>query len=475
MTSMRTRLVVGTVLGMTLVLAFATVLLYVFIRRELVGRFDRSMLEKARLFASSVEMEGSNLEVEFDELDMAEFQEKTGPGYVELLRPDGSLVYRSRSLSGARLEAQFSDENGEAARDIQLPTGSLGRAVSFSFTPRDEYVSFPTDTGPEPLVMVLARDATELYGLLRALAAYLLLGSAATVACSGGLLLAIIHYSTRPLRTLAAQIGDFSEDGLDQRVHILEAPLEIQPVVGKLNELLERLEAAFRRERQFSSDVAHELRTPLSGIRSLTEVALSRSREPHELEETLREVLEVASQMHGLVEKLLTLSRLESGRVELASEKVYPKEVLRDCWQPLASKAEERRLAVRWELDAETDVQTDEALLKAAVQNVIENAVVHADQGGEVWLATSGGPGRLEIHVRNTASGLSPEDMGHIFERFWQADTARTETGNRSGLGLALTAQIMDVLGGDTRAELEPDEMFHQVLTLPANKRERDP
>ena len=468
MTSMRTRLVVGTVLGMTLVLAFATLLLYVFVRREVIGRFDRSMREKARLFASSVELEGTNLEVEFDELDMAEFQEETGPGYLELLRPDGSLVYRSRSLSGARLEARFSDENGETARDIRLPTGSVGRAVSFSFTPRSEYVSFPTDTEPEPLVMVLARDATGLYGLLRRLAAYLFLGAAATVACSGGLLLAIIHHSTRPLRTLAAQIGDFSEDGLDQRVHILEAPLEIQPVVGKLNELLERLEAAFRRERQFSSDVAHELRTPLSGIRSLTEVALSRSREPHELEETLREVLEVTSQMHGLVEKLLKLSRLESGRVELTFEKVCPKEVLRRCWQMVAGKAQDRELDVHWELAAEASLETDRDLFEAAVRNVIENAALHADHGGDVWLTMDENAGRLEIHVRNTASGLSQEDMGHIFERFWQADSARAETGNRSGLGLALTAQIMHVLGGGTRAELEPDQVFHLTLTLPA-------
>lgn len=464
MNSIRTRLIVGTTLAMAVLLTAGALLLNAFIRREVIRRFDASLMEKARLLASSVELEGDEFDVAFEELDMAEFQERTGPDYLELRRPDGRSIYRSPSLAGTSLNLRPS---GEDPRPVDLPTGKAGRAVSLTFSPRREYVLYhETDAAPGRLTLVLARDATGLHGLLDRLAAYLAVGGILTIACAVGLLLGIIDHSTRPLRTLADRIATLSGADLSGRVEVPDAPGEIRPVVEKLNQLLGRIERAFRRERQFSSDVAHELRTPLSGIRSLAEVELSQAREADDYERALQEVLEITTRMQALVGTLLKLSRLECGRVEITSEDVRVEAILRRCWESLEPKARQRDLQVRWELEDAGAVRTDGDLLEVAVQNVLENAVIHADAGGDVRIATRRDGDRLEIRVANPAAGLSAEDIPHLFERFWQTDPARTETGVRCGLGLALTAQIMETLGGEAGAEMASEETFRVILAL---------
>jgi two-component system sensor histidine kinase QseC len=464
-------LITGTTFGMAALLAAGALLLYVFIRRELIRRFDDALWEKARLLASSVERENRDLELEFEDLDMAEFQDADGPGYMVLRPPGGSDIYRSPSLTDGSLPTQSPASEGTIAREVNLPSGAPGRAVSMTFTPRTDYGMLDDEeAATEDLTLVLARDATDLYAMLHRLAAYLAAGGFLTIACSSGGLLAIIHHSTRPLRELAHRIDELDGGDPEERVGLSDAPREIKPVVRKLNDLLRRTGDAFLRERQFSSDVAHELRTPLSGIRSLAEVELSQTRAANDYKRTLREVLDITTRMQRLVESLLKLSRLETEGIAITSEEVRIEDLVHRCWQAVEQKARERDLHVHRELADARDLHTDTELLEVAVHNVLENAVIHADRGGAVRIATQAHGDQTEFCVTNPATGLSREDIRHVFERFWQADPARSGSGVRCGLGLPLTAQIMEVLGGEARAELA-GKRFRLTLSLPVKTR----
>jgi signal transduction histidine kinase len=241
-------------------------------------------------------------------------------------------------------------------------------------------------------------------------------------------------------------------------------------VVDRLNELLERLEAAFARERAFSAEVAHELRTPLSGMRLAAELALARERTQDECREALSDILGVAEGMEGMVAKLLEIARLEADSTPGPVEEVFLEDLLRACWEQFSGAAERRGLKVEWALGPDLSVTTDRRLLELAVRNLIENAVVHADEGGRIQLETAVAQDRVDLSIANSGSLLSQADAAQAFERFWRGDEARTEAGIRCGLGLALVHRIAGVLGAEVAVRSEAGGEFCVTLSLPAGQ-----
>jgi signal transduction histidine kinase len=483
MRSLRASLILGTTVGTAVVLIVAGVLLYKLVEAGLVAQFDRSLIDKARLLASMVEQKGRKVDLEFEELDKTEFQSPARGGYVQLWRADGGVLFRSPSLGREDLERAAGPLDRPLARKARLPNGRAARAVGITFQPRlehedrdardvehrgrDERSATRAAVAPETLTLVLARDAGSIDAVLVPLKVLLVSVGLVTMAVLWGVLWMIVRRGLRPLDRAAEQIGRLGEQDLSERIEVGDVPRELRPVVDRFNGLIQRLEAAFRRERAFAGDVAHELRTPLAGLRTTLEVAVSRARLPAEYQEAIADCLAIVGQMQAMVENLLSLARLESGQVEVRPGAVRLSRLIRETWQPLARAAGARHLHVQWSLRLEEPVTTDPALLGAVIRNVLENAVIHADEGGTVEVATLGGDGRTEIRVSNSAGAMSPEQAGHVFERYWRADAARSSTGVHCGLGLALVKKVTEVLGGAVEARCDADGRFHMAISIP--------
>jgi signal transduction histidine kinase len=271
----------------------------------------------------------------------------------------------------------------------------------------------------------------------------------------------------RPLQDVAAQIRRLDATDLSARVSVAAAPLEIRPVADRLNELLTRLEEAFQRERSSSADVAHELRTPLAGIRSAAEVALGRERSGSEYREALEDILHVTTGVQDMVEKLLAMARIEASEVEVSPEEVDFNDLVAACWEPFAAIAEARALQLNWLTGPEASSRADRPLLELAVRNVMQNAVRYADKGGTVTIEIATSEDRVSLRVANTGSLVAEADAELVFQRFWRGDAARTEAGVRSGLGLSLVKKIMEVLGGEARVASHEGGQFVAWLSLP--------
>lgn len=239
------------------------------------------------------------------------------------------------------------------------------------------------------------------------------------------------------------------------------------PVIECLNRLLGRLEAAFERERAFTADVAHELRTPLAGLRSVMEVATSRPRQAAEYAETIGQCLRMGVQLQRMVEHLLALCRLDAGQMEMLPEPVCLAAAVRDAWQPLAVQAAARNLRVDWRTDEEVSIETDASLLGLVLRNVLENAVVHADEGGQITVEAAADPGGACVRIRNSGSQVPPEQAEAVFDRFWRGSTARTEAAVHSGLGLALVRQAVVAMGGRARVRTVVGGDFEMQINLP--------
>ena len=249
-----------------------------------------------------------------------------------------------------------------------------------------------------------------------------------------------------------------------ERFAVEELPSELKPIAGRLNDLLARLEGSFERERRFSANLAHELRTPIAELRSQAELALKWPEERNA--ESDRQVLEIALQMESLVTRMLELARaeqtamIEKKRVELA-------EVVDGILVPLAVTIETRRLKVRREIAEEAVLASDPVLVRSIVSNLLENAVHYSREGGEIRVVAAIEVKSFELRVSNPADNLQTGDLPRLFERLWRKDSARTGDGAHAGLGLALAKSLAEQLGFELTASLNDARVLTMTLRGP--------
>ena len=454
--SLRSRLLAWTIGGMALLVALFAVGVYAAAHRALVGGFEESLAATARALAASVKQEPKKIEVEFDEREMPEFRRPDRPGYFQLWGPDGAVLKRSASLGAADLPRLEGTSGATVFHNLALPDGRPGRAVVLLFLPQveEEEEDGPSKAppAPQPVTLIVARETAGLDAELAAIR-WLMAGAAgATLLATLVVAALVVRQGLRPLEALAARIAAVREENLDAAIPVEGMPRELAPVGERLNDLLRRLGDVLGRERAFTADAAHELRTPLAGIRSTIEVALARPRKPEEYGQALADCLDIARQMQTLVDNLLVLTRMEGGQVALRPEVVRVGELLEALWRPHAAEAQARGIVLERRLPADLQCTADRDLLAMVVSNLLANAVEYANDGGRIEVLGQAADDTLELSVANTGCTLSAAEVRHVFDRFWRGDSARTGTGVHCGLGLSLVERAVHALGGAVSA-----------------------
>ena len=489
MRSLRTRLLVGIVGGMMMMLLVFSLIIYTLIRRALVNQFDASLLSTARMLAASVEQDNDEIELEFKIQQMPEFQKAERPTYYQLWRQDGTVVVRSPSLSTddlLRFESPLAPERfvrGPVFQEFKIRTGQPARAVGFKFNPRiadNEDKDSPQlpayagtslplrRQGTQALTLVVAKESTDLQSDLRLLRWLLLIASGGAIIMSVFIATFVVRQSLSPLNSLAVEISAIKENDLTVRISTERMPTEMIPIKNRLNDLLARLEASFNRERRFTADVAHELRTPLAGIRSTIEVTLARPREVNEYQASLSDCLTIAKNMHAMVNSLLTLARIDSNQMTFRRDQIQLAELVNSSWHPFSHKALERSISFENRLPAEMTCKSDPDGLSMVLSNLLDNAAEYTNQGGQIRIEAHQVNNRIEITVANTGCQLTNEEVSCIFDCFWRGDSSRTGTGTHCGLGLALVQRIVQALGGSTVVKAQTGGIFTICLVLPA-------
>ncbi len=284
----------------------------------------------------------------------------------------------------------------------------------------------------------------------------------------------LIHFALKnglkPLDNLGNKVALIDASSLDGRFSSDDLPRELTPICDHLNALMERLEDSFERERRFSSDLAHELRTPIAELRMMSEVAL---RWPEEVNsEQVKETLEIAEQMQGIIESLLTLGRYENGQAEITPETVEIAGFGQACWKPFADRAAAKNIQVHLEIPETQTLDTDPKLLRLIFTNLFSNATEYTPADGCIDITGSSGMNGTVLSVTNTASNLDTESVAHLFERFWRQDNARTDS-NHCGLGLSLARTCSEALSLNLQAKLDDENRI--VFSLNRVNEEKSP
>lgn len=468
--SLRTRLLTAIIGGMILLLTVFSLLIYVAIRSALVKQFDASLSSVARMLAASVELDNDKIELEFEAQQMTEFQNAEHPTYYELWGPNDIVAAKSPSLGSDDLSPLEGSFNAPAIGMSRDKNGQPLRTIGLKFMPRtadsdDEGYLQPINE--QALTLVVARDASDLHGQLQLLRWLLLIASAAVIALSFLIAAIIVRQGLRPLNSIAAEIATIREDSLTTRISAEHVPTEVVQIKNRLNELLSRLEDSFNRERQFNADVAHELRTPLAGLRSTIEVTLTRTRDNDEYKQVLYDCHAIVENMQTMVNNLLMLARLDAQQIGFHTEQIKLAELVNSCWRSLCDKALEREIVFENRIPVEVTCESDPEHLSMVFLNLLDNAVEYADEGGKIWTTAHRTDDSVEVCVSNTGCQLTTEQVSQVFDCFWRSDSSRSDTGTHCGLGLALAQRLARALGGYAIAELQSGGIFIVRLSLP--------
>ncbi|MBA3683698.1 MAG: hypothetical protein H0W72_00400, partial [Planctomycetes bacterium] len=442
MRSLRARLLAGTVAATIVFLASTGLVLYGLVRSALYNEFDAVLGSKARILALMV-VEGDGWhKIVAERSQFPEYEPQPDAEFYQIWRSNGSTMVRSPSLEDGNLPLLAGTVKEPLCRALPLPDARAGRIAGIRFVPRrEDGEQLPHDRKRE-MVLVVARS-TELLDQRLTRFRWLLFGvcAGAIIVASAALVL-VVGSLLRPVNHLAERIASLRPEDLSARFSAAWLPTELRPVARRLDDLLRRLDAAFAREKAFTADVAHELRTPIAGLLTTMEVMLSKPREPAVYQETLRDCLDIGRRMQALVDNLLSLAQLEGDRVEVKREPVQIDYLLRETWKLYQDRAATRGAKVEWLLGGAVFVETDCEKLRIVIANLFDNAVSYVDQGGTVSINASAQGDQCVVTVANTGCPLAQEQVERVFDRFWRGDTARTNVGLHAGLGLSLCRKL---------------------------------
>lgn len=427
--------------------------LHLTLRQSLTGQFDNGLMTKAQALVIASEIDDGELEIDLDIQAFAGFGSSSPGDYFEIYDAAGRPLTRSPSLGSSDLpipDRMAREENGFS--NLVLPGGVPGRAYWETFTPSDD-----DENQFDRLRILVASDTSKLRKTLRAVALVILVFGGSAILASLGVLHFVVGSALKPVDRLSADVQRIDVHRLSQGLKVEDFPVELQGVAAKLNELLARLEITFARERRFTSDAAHELRTPLAELRAMTELGV------HWPEEFTpdhgREMLVVLAELEALLETLSLLAKADS-EMTPHLESVDLQSGVDEALARLGETISRRGLEMEVRIGGGT-ISTDPVLWRAIVSNLIGNAVHYAPDGTRISVSAS--PSRFT--VENEAPDLAPEDMERLFERFWRKSSSRTEKGH-SGLGLSVVRAAVSYLGGECSASLDGTRLRVEVRWL---------
>ncbi|QDV04958.1 Sensor protein CzcS precursor [Planctomycetes bacterium Poly30] len=316
----------------------------------------------------------------------------------------------------------------------------------------------------EHFQIYVARSIREERAILESLLRTLLAAGAVAVGLSALIVPWTVRRGLRPVRAISKKISDVDETRLDRALEIDAIPVELAPIVQSFEGVREHLAAAFAREGRFTSNAAHELRTPLAGLRASMEVALRRQRTSDQYRATIDECLQITCSMQGMVESLLLLAK--GGHPSRGAEAVDVEGCLRRAFAASAGELAEQRLTVQWGNVTDPVVSCVAALAERALSNIVANAVQYAVPGSVITVAFDEAPDELGLRLVNRCEGLAHDTAERAFEPLWRGDTVRTDASLHAGLGLSIVQQCVEAIGGSVSVCTECDR-FELSLSLP--------
>ncbi|MDQ6888041.1 MAG: ATP-binding protein [Gemmatimonadota bacterium] len=463
------------VLGVLLV-SFA-VAAYAFVARTSARRIDRDLEDTARAFAIALAAERedtpSNATAVMEAAREFRFQNLITAVVDSAGNP---LAINDESARRASVASE-----GDPAFDlvgVRARLRSSGAQSPILFTSGDREGGYrvyaaPTRVGGQEYVIIVAESLHRQAETLETArtAGLIVVPLVLLLAGLGGYALA--RRSLAPVVQMSVDAARISATNLDERLTVRNAKDELGQLAGVFNELLGRVETAFTQQRRFMADASHELRTPITIMRSEADVTLGKEeRSPEEYRDSLGVIRDEGERLSIVVEELFLLARADAGQYPLRQAELYLDELVHDSVRAVRTLADERQISVSCDSAVEAPVRGDEVLLRGLLTNLLDNAIKYSEPGGHVEVSLRRCEASYILSLVDTGPGIPAEAQAQIFDRFFRVDGARaraerSQTGG-AGLGLAIARWVAEAHGG--RLELVHSSALGSEFrtTLPA-------
>ena len=443
--SLRVRLTSVASLVIAAGLAGAAVLLVAWLHASLIGGLDQTALQRAQIVAG---------EVNAGRLTAALPASTQGDTAVQIVGRAGAVRASTANLSGEPRLFTFPAANGQQPRSVTFPLGEnqTWRAVAV-----------PARTGTDRATVYVAVPTTDVDRSLAQLSVGLASGVPVVVALLAGVVWWLTGRALQPVDLMRAQASDITASDLDRRLDVPLAHDVLSRLATTLNDLLARLDTATRQQRQFIADAAHELRNPLSAMRTELEVAV-RHPESTRWHLVAPSVLEESERLSRLVDDLVQLAYLDS-RPEYRHEPVDLDEII---FTEVRRARQRKPLIIDERAVGAARVSGDAGALTRVVRNLLDNAVRYARSRIDVRLSIHGRTAYLTI--ADDGPGIPEADRQRVLERFTRLDDARARETGGSGLGLAIVHDIVAAHHGDISIECN-DPGTRVIVRLPTTNR----
>lgn len=395
--------------------------------------------------------EGTLLDVVHDEIDDVEFDD----GYLDLDELDfyrHNVYVQAYDASGLLLGgAGPSDFDGAA----EFHNGEI-RSVSVDNQPWLVYDLYLADSnGGVWLRGITSADNNFSAARVITILALIILPVLVVITAVIGWLIA--RHAFKPVRQITDTVDAINDgDDLTARIGLHRGRDEIHRLAATFDSMFDRLELSFNAEKRFASDASHELRTPVSIILAECEYARANAHTVEDYQESLDVVERQGRRMSRLINQLLNITRMDQGTQAISREEADFSELV-DVVTDEAVRASGKDFTVEKHIEPGVTANIDVGLMSRLVQNLVENACKYTPDGGKITVSLHAAGGRATLTVSDTGIGIAKRDLGHIWERFWQADSSRG-VDRGSGLGLAMVKQIADAHGGKLSVESEPGQ-----------------
>lgn len=447
---------IATRLSLMLIAVFAIVIsgigvhLYGSLGRELAARARTELYGKIELVQRTLGELRSVREIAAHRQHLDDILRGQHPLVLAIFDTEGSVLYESAVLGvpDAKLLAWIREQIASAREgDMRYRDGA-----EFLVRTAKGWVGL---AGEAPVWIAIATDVRDYTDLLTAhgKAMLITLALGGVLAALGGMW--VIRKGLAPVRRLAAAEGRVTANRLDARIAIEDTPLELEGLVHGFNAMLDRLNDSFRRISEFSSDLAHELRSPINSLIGRAHVVLSRPRAVEEYRAAIESIAEDGERVARIVRDMLFLARADNASAVLQKERLDLRAEVDNLVAYFDLLAEERGIA--FACDGQAEVRADRVMIQRAISNLLSNAVWHTPHGGTVRVdIRTANAGAVCLEVSNPGPGIPAEHLPRIFDRFYQANPARGGAAGGTGLGLAIVKSIMTLHGGSVGAASTP-------------------
>jgi len=277
-----------------------------------------------------------------------------------------------------------------------------------------------------------------------------------------------------PLKEIREKAESITATRLDARLSVESVPVELADLTRTLNSMLSRLENSFRRLSDFSSDLAHEFRTPISNLLTQTQVTLARQRDVDEYREVLASNIEEYERLSRMISDMLFLAKADEGQIVPSKEAIDLGQLVRELVEFYYLLADEKSIDLS--VSGEAEIQGDPLMIRRAVSNLLSNALRHTPAGGRISVQINSSCESIDLSVENTGETIPAQHLPRLFDRFYRVDASRQRLTEGAGLGLAITQSIMQAHGGTVLVRSESGvTVFELVFFTPAKYARQKP